>query len=321
MPLADGAVADDTRIRAALPTIEYLLDHGAALAICSHLGRPRGPDQKVSLKPVARRLGELLDRDVPLLPDSAGSAVREAVAKLRSGDVVMLENVRFHPEEEKNDSVFAKELANGYDLYVNDAFGAAHRAHASTEGVAKPFPAYAGLLLEKELLALGGLLTAPKRPFLAIIGGAKVSTKIDVLRALLARVDALAIGGGMANTFLLATGHKIGRSLAEPDRAGEAKAILEDAKAQGKSVLLPIDVLCAPSVDAAGARAGSVKEIDDVTDHLAIVDIGPRTIERYATRSAARRRSFGTDRSASSKYRRSRPARSASQSSLRRAAP
>ena len=275
-------VADDTRIRAILPTVRYLLEHGAALALCSHLGRPKGPDPKQSLWPVARRLGELLGRDVPLLPDSVGPAVREAVTKLRPGDVVLLENVRFHPEEEKNDPAFARQLADGFDLYVNDAFGAAHRAHASTEGVAKILPAYAGLLLEKELRALGGLVSAPQRPFLAIIGGAKVSTKIDVLRALLARVDALAIGGGMANTFLLATGHKIGRSLAEPDRAGEARAILDDAKAQGKRVLLPEDVLCAPSVDEAGARAATVKDTRDVPDDVAIVDVGPRTIERYA---------------------------------------
>jgi phosphoglycerate kinase len=282
VPLADDAVADDTRIRAALPTIRYLLEHGATIALCSHLGRPKGPDPKQSLRPVAQRLGELLGHDVPLLPDSIGLAVREAVAQLRPGDVVLLENVRFHPEEERNDRAFAKELASGYDLYVNDAFGAAHRAHASTEAVAKILPAYAGLLLEKELVALGGLVTAPERPFLAIIGGAKVSTKIDVLRALLARVDALAIGGGMANTFLLATGHKIGRSLAEPDRSDEARRILDDAKTQGKPVLLPVDVLCAPSVDETGARAATVKGIDDVSDDLAIVDIGPRTIDRYA---------------------------------------
>ncbi|MEP6693262.1 MAG: phosphoglycerate kinase [Chloroflexota bacterium] len=280
----DGAmeVADDSRLRAFLPTVRYLVDHGAAIALCSHLGRPKGPDPKQSLRPVAQRLGELLERNVPLLSDCVGPDVRDAIRKLRSGDVVLLENVRFHPEEEKNDAAFAKELASGYDLYVNDAFGAAHRAHASTEGVAKILPAYAGLLLEKELLALGGLMNAPRRPFLAIIGGAKVSTKIDVLRALLGRVDSLAIGGGMANTFLLATGRRIGRSLAEPDRADEALRILEDAKAQGKRVLLPDDVLCAPSVDEAGALAVSTKNVDDVPDEAAIVDVGPKTIERYA---------------------------------------
>jgi phosphoglycerate kinase len=282
VPLADGAVADDSRIRAALPTVRYLLEHGAALALCSHLGRPKGADPRLSLEPVARRLGELLARDVPLLPDCVGPAVRGAVAKLRPGDLVLLENVRFHPEEEKNDPAFAKQLADGFDLYVNDAFGAAHRAHASTAGVAKILPAYAGLLLEKELLALGALLGDPGRPFLAIIGGAKVSTKIDVLRALLARVDALAIGGGMANTFLLATGRKIGRSLAEPDRVAEAHAILEDARAQGKRVLLPEDVLCSRSVDLAGAGSATVRPADGVPDDLSIVDIGPVTIDRYA---------------------------------------
>jgi phosphoglycerate kinase len=282
VPLADGSLADDTRIRAALPTIRYLLQHGAAIALCSHLGRPKGPDPTLSLRPVARRLGELLGRDLPLLRDCVGPAVRDVVSKLRPGEVVLLENVRFHAEEEKNDPAFAKELARGYDLYVNDAFGAAHRAHASTEGVAKILPAYAGLLLEKELRALGGLVTDPQRPFLAIIGGAKVSTKIDVLRALLSRVDALAIGGGMANTFLLATGCNIGRSLAEPDRVGEARAILDAAKAQGKRVLLPEDVLCAPSVDEAGARGATVKGVNGVPEDMAIVDIGPHTTEHYA---------------------------------------
>ncbi len=275
-------VADDTRLRAFLPSVRYLLEHRAAIALCSHLGRPKGPDPKQTLAPVARRLGELLGHDVSLLPDSIGPAVGDAIANLRRGDVVVLENVRFHPEEEKNDPAFARELAAGYDLYVNDAFGAAHRAHASTEGIAKILPAYAGLLLERELLALGGLLGSPERPFLAIIGGAKVSTKIDVLRALLARVDALAIGGGMANTFLLALGHGIGRSLAEPERVDEARRVYDDARSQGKRVLLPDDVLCAPSVDEAGARAATLKGVEDVPDDLAIVDIGPRTIERYA---------------------------------------
>ena len=283
-PLGGGTVADDTRLRAVIPTLRLALDRGAAVVLASHLGRPKGgPDPKLSLEPVAERLGELLARPVPLAPDCVGEATRAQAQAVKAGELLLLENLRFHPEEEKNDPAFAKELARGYDLYVNDAFGAAHRAHASTEGVAKILPAYAGLLLEKELLALGGLVTDPKRPFLAIIGGAKVSTKIDVLRALLARVDALAIGGGMANTFLLATGCKIGRSLAEPDRAGEASAILDDAKAQGKRVLLPDDVLCAPSGDDDGARRATVKKVDDVPDDQSIVDVGPRTIELYAT--------------------------------------
>ena len=281
---ADGEleVADDSRLRAFLPTVLYLLEHGAAIALCSHLGRPKGPDPKQSLRPVQKRLSELLAREIPLLPDCVGPAVRGAIAGLRPGDAVLLENVRFHPEEEKNDDAFARELASGFDLYVNDAFGAAHRAHASTEGVAKILPAYAGLLLEKELRALGGLLEAPQRPFLAIVGGAKVSTKIDVLRALLARVDALAIGGGMANTFLLAMGRRIGRSLAETDRVTEARRILDDATQHGKTVLLPDDVVTAPSVDEAGAPRARVTAVDAVADDAAIVDIGPRTIERYA---------------------------------------
>ena len=281
VPLDSGAVADDTRIRAALPTITSLTERGAALALCSHLGRPKGPDPKQSLAPVAKRLGELLGKTVPLLPDCVGPAVRDAVAKLRSGDVVLLENVRFHPEEEMNDAAFAKELAQGYDLYVNDAFGAAHRAHASTEGVAKILPGYAGLLMEKELVALGGIVTDPKKPFLAIIGGAKVSSKIDVLRSLVPRVDTLAVGGGMANTFLLATGHRVGTSLVEADRTAEAARIIEEVEGSRKRLLLPVDVLCAPSVDADGAQRSITYAVDEVPDGMAIVDVGPRTIAQY----------------------------------------
>jgi phosphoglycerate kinase len=201
---------------------------------------------------------------------------------MEPGDVLMLENVRFHPEEEKNDPAFAKQLAAGFDLYVNDAFGTAHRAHASTEGVAHLLPAYAGLLLEKELTALGGILDQPAHPFVAIIGGAKVSTKMDVLRSLVPRVDTLAIGGGMANTFLLAMGRPIGRSLAEPEKETEARRVTDEVEGNGKELLLPIDVVAAPSPDAEGAPLAATYDVDEVPSHLAIVDIGPRTIERYA---------------------------------------
>ncbi len=281
VPLEKGAIADDTRIRAAIPTVTSLAERGGALALCSHLGRPTGRDLKLSLAPVAKRLGELLGKPVPLLPDCAGPDVRAAIVKLRRGDVVLLENVRFHPEEEANDPTFAGELAKGYDLYVDDAFGAAHRAHASTEGIARILPAYAGLLMEKELRALGDLLTDPKRPFLAIIGGAKVSSKIDVLRSLVTKVDTLAVGGGMANTFLLGTGRRVGTSLVEEDRTGEAARIIEQIEGDRKRILLPVDVLCAPSVDAEGAQRAVTYDVDDVPEGMAIVDIGPRTVALY----------------------------------------
>ncbi len=283
VPLENGDVADDTRIRAALPTLNALLEGGAAVGLVSHLGRPKGRDPKLSLAPVAKRLADLMGKPVRLLEDSTGPEVQKAVRALKPGDVVMLENVRFHPEEEKNDPAFAKQLAAGFDLYVNDAFGTAHRAHASTEGVAHLLPAYAGLLLEKELVALGGILEQPKHPFVAIIGGAKVSTKMDVLRSLVPRVDTLAIGGGMANTFLLATGRSIGRSLAEPDKATEARLVSDEVERNGKELLLPVDVIAAPSADPEGAPGAAVYDVDEVPAHLAIVDIGPRTIERYAS--------------------------------------
>ena len=278
----EATVADDTRIRAALPTIRSLVERGAAVGLVSHLGRPSGIDPRLSLAPVAKRLGELLGRTVPLVADSVGPAVEQALRAMKPGDVVLLENVRFHPEEEKNDPEFARRLASGFDLYVNDAFGTAHRAHASTEGVAHVLPAYAGLLLEKELVQLGGLLEEPKRPFLAIIGGAKVSTKMDVLRSLVPRVDALAIGGGMANTFLLAAGRSVGRSLAEPETETEARLVTDEIVGNRKDLLLPVDVVAAASVDGDGARGAAVYDVDEVPDHLAIVDVGPRTIEHYA---------------------------------------
>jgi phosphoglycerate kinase len=273
-------VADDTRIRAVLPTIDYLRERGAMIGLCSHLGRPKGVEPKYSLTPVAPRLAELLGCTVPLLPDCVGEAVYRAVMAMEPEDVVLLENTRFHLEEEANDPAFAKELARGFDLYVNDAFGAAHRAHASTEGVAHVLPAYAGFLLEKEVSVLSALLASPKRPFLAIVGGAKVSTKIDVLRSLIERVDAIAVGGGMANTFLSATGHAVGTSLREADKEEEARRILQRAKEREIDFHLPSDAVCAPSAD---APAGRVRDVDHIPAGEAMLDAGPATLEEYAT--------------------------------------
>ncbi|HLZ48995.1 MAG TPA: phosphoglycerate kinase [Candidatus Limnocylindria bacterium] len=258
-------IADDTRIRAALPTINALREQGAMVALCSHFGRPKGPDRKLSLALVAQRLSELLGRRVPMAPDCIGPETKEQVAELEPGDVLMLENVRFHPEEEQNDPAFATQLAAGFDAYVNDAFGAAHRAHASTEGVAHLLPAYAGLLLEKEVRILTSLLGSPERPFVAVIGGAKVSSKIDVLRSLVAKADVLAIGGGMANTFLAAKGTDIKASLSEPDREDEARAIVAAATARGAEVLLPVDMRW---------------------DGDKILDIGPETEREFAAQIA-----------------------------------
>ena len=241
-PDMPAVVADDTRIRAALPTITALREQGAMVALCSHLGRPNGPDRKLSLALVAKKVAELLGLPVPIAPDCIGPETKEQVRELGPGAVLMLENVRFHPEEEKNDPAFARALADGFDAYVNDAFGAAHRAHASTEGVARLLPAYAGLLLDREVRVLGSLLASPARPFMAIIGGAKVSSKIDVLKSLVNKADVLAIGGGMANTFLAATGTDVKASLSEPDREADARAILAAAKARGTEVLLPVDM-------------------------------------------------------------------------------
>ncbi len=241
-PDMPAVVADDTRIRAALPTIIALREKGAMVALCSHLGRPKGPDRKLSLALVAMRAAELLGVPVPMAPDCVGPEVAQQVRDLKPGDVLMLENVRFHPEEEQNDPAFAEALANGFDAYVNDAFGAAHRAHASTEGVARLLPAYAGLLLDREVRVLTSLLGSPKRPFVAVIGGAKVSSKIDVLKSLVAKADVVAIGGGMANTFLAATGTDIKASLSEPDREDDARAILAAATSRGAEILLPADM-------------------------------------------------------------------------------
>src|SRR4249919_169652 len=249
VPLADGRVTDDSRIRAAIPTIASLLGSGASVILASHLGRPDGKVQDgLRLRPVGQRLGELMRRNVPVTGDALGVGTEDSVKRLRPGEVLLLENLRFHAEEEKNDPEFAGRLASYADIYVNDAFGTAHRAHASTVGIAKLLPAYAGLLMEREIEMLSKLLESPDRPFAAILGGAKVSDKIKVIDHLLTKVDMLILGGGMANTFLLAQGKAVGKSLAEPDRVDDARRILSIAANNGVRVVLPIDVIVAKEV-------------------------------------------------------------------------
>jgi phosphoglycerate kinase len=249
VPLADGKVTDDSRIRAAIPTITALLGAGARVILASHLGRPDGKVQdSLRLRPVGQRLTQLLRRNVPVTGDALGIGTEDAIKRLRPGEVLLLENLRFHAEEEKNDPAFAATLASYADIFVNDAFGTAHRAHASTVGIAKLLPAYAGLLMEREIEMLSKLLEAPDRPFAAILGGAKVSDKIKVIDHLMTKVDLLILGGGMANTFLLAQGKAIGKSLAEPDRVEDARRILSSAANNGVRVVLPVDVIVAKEV-------------------------------------------------------------------------
>jgi phosphoglycerate kinase len=249
VPLADGKVTDDSRIRAALPTITTLLNDGAKVILASHLGRPDGKVQDgLRLRPVGQRLSQLLHRNVPVTGDALGVGTEDAVKRMRNGEAILLENLRFHAEEEKNDPAFAAQLASYADVYVNDAFGTAHRAHASTVGIANLLPAYAGLLMEREINALSNLLENPKHPFAAILGGAKVSDKIKVIDHLITKVDLLILGGGMANTFLLAQGKSVGKSLAEHDRVDDAKRILAAAERGGVRVVLPVDVVIAKEV-------------------------------------------------------------------------
>jgi phosphoglycerate kinase len=284
VPIKDGHIGDDTRIRATLPTITYALEHGATVVLASHLGRPKGrPAPELSLRPVAGRLSELLGRPVIFADDCVGDAARRAVdqAHRAGGGVVLLENLRFHPEEEKNDAGFAKSLAALADVYIDDAFGAAHRAHASVDAITHHVPkAAAGLLMEQELRYLGHVLEAPERPFIAILGGAKVSDKLDVIENLLGRVDRLIIGGAMAYTFFRAQNISTGKSLVEEDKIDAARTILEHAKTRGLLVALPVDHVVTNKIDGTGSSQTLLVTDSSIGDRMG-VDIGPKTIGTY----------------------------------------
>jgi phosphoglycerate kinase len=286
VPLEDGQISDDRRIRAALPTIQYLLDHGAGIILMSHLGRPKGgPDPRFKMDPVGIRLSELLKRPVKKLDDCVGPEVEAAVRAMQPGEVILLENTRFHKEEEKNDPDFSAQLAALGEVYVNDAFGSAHRAHASTAGVTDTLrPAVAGFLMEQELKHLGAALQNPDRPFLAIMGGAKISDKISVIENLLTKVDSLLIGGGMANTFFVAQGYEVGKSLVEEDAVDTAKKLLNE---HADKLILPVDCVVASEFKA--EADAKVVPVDEAPEDWMILDIGPATVAHFANRLAAAR--------------------------------
>jgi phosphoglycerate kinase len=285
VPLKGEVITDDTRIRAALPTLEYILEQGGIPILMSHLGRPKGsPKPELSLRPVSVRLAELLGRNVAMAPDCIGPAVQKIASSLAKGDVLLLENLRFHAEEEKNDEGFAEELSRLGDVYVNDAFGAAHRAHASTEGVARLLDAAAGILMEKEVSFLSRIVENPEKPFVAIIGGAKVSSKIGVLESLLPKCSTLIIGGGMAYTFLKVQGMTIGNSLVEEDYLKTAESLLAESKKTGTEIILPLDHVVASEF----AENAAAEMVDDanVPDGKVALDIGPKTLEVLRARIA-----------------------------------
>ena len=275
-----GEITDDTRIKAALPTIKYLMEHKARVILCSHLGRPKGVTPELTLKPVAQRLAKLLGQPVQIAGDCVGPRAEGATLALKDGEVLLLENLRFHDEEEKNDPAFAKSLASLGEVYVNDAFGTAHRAHASTAGVTKYLPAVAGFLMEKELEYLGKALAEPKRPFAMIVGGAKVSDKITMLENILPKVDALVIGGGMANTFLKAQGYDVGKSKVENEQLDFARGLVAKAKEKGVHLLLPIDAVVAERFEAASPN--QTVPVDKVPKDWQMLDIGPQTVMRFS---------------------------------------
>ena len=277
VPLKEGSVADDTRIRAVLPTLNYLLEQDAALILCSHLGRPKGKTvPELRMDPIATRLAELLGRPVKKLDDCVGPEVEAAVKAMRPGDVVLLENTRFHPEERANDPEFARQLAALAEIYVNDAFGAAHRAHGSTEGVTHYLPAVAGFLMEKELEFLGQATENPEHPYVAILGGAKISDKIGVIENLLRQCDRLLIGGGMANTFFKAMGFEVGDSLIEDEAVEIAESLLKQA---GGTLVLPVDVVIADAFD--DDAHTRVVAPNEVTPGWRILDVGPKTVSTF----------------------------------------